>query len=300
MNRNDLIKKWLDQELDPEEQKAFEALDNRQFLEEIVEEGKRFKASNKYRVASFEDLEKRLNEQTNSNIPWTTILFRVAAVFVVGLGLYALFNTPSKSTITTQLAEKKQVILPDSSVVNLNELSLIAFSDRWDKERKVQLKGEAYFRVAKGKRFDVTTDFGTVSVLGTQFNVNAKDSIFSVICYEGLVQVVHNNKTTKLSAGKAYEFTRGVSKLFDVPVSQPEWLSNMKVFKQTEIQHVFASLEHHYNVTINTDSIDNTVLFSGAFELDHLENALLAITKSLQLTYEIKDQNKVIIKNAKE
>ena len=71
--------------------------------------------------------------------------------------------------------------------MKLNELSQLEYNaSKWDENRSLELKGEAFFDVEKGKRFDVTTEFGNVSVLGTEFNVLSRDSIFKVSCYEGL------------------------------------------------------------------------------------------------------------------
>jgi len=51
-----------------------------------------------------------------------------------------------------------------------------------------KLFGKAYFDVDKGKTFTVKTDLGTVQVLGTRFDVESRDSIFKVVCYEGSVK----------------------------------------------------------------------------------------------------------------
>jgi transmembrane sensor len=69
------------------------------------------------------------------------------------------------------------VILPDGTHVWLNAASSLTYaaSFRNLKERSVQLKGEAYFEVAKDptRPFIVNTDDQQIKVLGTHFNVNA-------------------------------------------------------------------------------------------------------------------------------
>lgn len=301
MDKNYLIKKWLKNDLTPQEQNAFDALEDSPFLKEIIQEGERFKTQNPFKATTFEKLEKALVKKKNTTYNWTKIITRIAAVFIIGFGLNFIFNKNQHSTFETQLAQKKQVTLPDNSTVTLNELSQLDFDNKnWDNQRSLQLKGEAYFKVAKGKRFDVNTDFGTVSVLGTQFNVVARDSIFSVICYEGLIELIHNNGTIQLPAGKAYRIINGKPEAFDVAVIQPEWLQNMKVFEQASIGDVFAAIESHYNIKIVADGIEKSILFTGAFELDNLDNALKATTQTINLTYEIKNNKVVIIRNAKE
>ena len=301
MDKDYLLKKWLENDLTSEEQIAFDALEDSLFFEEIIQEGARFKNQNANKVMTFATLEKELNNKQKSSTNWLQIVTRVAAVFVIGIGLYFLTSKDEYQTFETQVAQTEQITLPDNSMVTLNELSSLDFNSKnWDKQRNLNLKGEAFFKVAKGKRFDVNTRFGTVSVLGTQFNVSTRDSIFIVACYEGLVQVTHNDKTIKLPAGKAYRIVNGVPEAFNVAVIQPEWLQNMKVFKNATIEAVFNALENHYKITIVADNVDRSMLFTGAFELNNLDNALKATTETLELTYEMKNAKVAIVKNTKQ
>ena len=89
------------------------------------------------------------------------------------------------NTITIPRGGQYQLVLPDGSKVWLNSASSIRFPTVFPKgERRVQLKGEAYFEVAKRNRiskgdksnrlpFVVETPDQEVEVLGTHFNVNA-------------------------------------------------------------------------------------------------------------------------------
>lgn len=301
MDKDYLLKKWLENDLTSEEQIAFDALEDSPFFKEIIQEGARFKNQNANKVMTFESLEKELKNKQKPSTNWLKIVTRVAAVFVIGFGLYFISTRNEQQTFETQVAQTEQITLPDNSKVTLNELSSLDFNSKnWDKQRSLNLKGEAFFKVAKGKRFDVNTRFGTVSVLGTQFNVSTRDSIFAVTCYEGLVQVTHNDKTLKLPAGKAYRIVNGVPEAFDVAVIQPEWLQQMKVFKNAPVGVVFTALENHYDITIVADNVDRSMLFTGAFELNNLDNALKATTESLELTYEIKNTKVAVVKNAEQ
>lgn len=301
MDKDYLLKKWLENDLTSEEQIAFDALEDSPFFKEIIQEGARFKNQNPNKVMSFETFEKEIQTKKKSRINWLKIVTRVAAVFVIGIGLYFLTSKDEYQSFETQVAQTEQITLPDNSKVTLNELSSLDFNSKnWDKQRSLNLKGEAFFKVAKGKRFDVNTGFGTVSVLGTQFNVSTRDSIFAVTCYEGLVQVSHNDKTIKLPAGKAYRIVNGVPEAFNIAVIQPEWLQQMKIFKNAPVGVVFTALENHYNITIVADNVDRSMLFTGAFELNNLDNALKATTESLELTYEIKNTKVAVVKNAEQ
>ena len=86
------------------------------------------------------------------------------------------------NTIETPKGGQYQVVLPDGTKVWLNSASSIKFPASFSnlKKRNVQLKGEAYFEVAKMYTsmrsrlpFTVTTSNQTVEVLGTHFNINS-------------------------------------------------------------------------------------------------------------------------------
>ena len=299
MEKEYLIKKWLDDQLTPEESMAFDALEESAFYKEIKMEGRRFKGQNPSELPSFQVLEQKLVARKPSASRVSDWLLRIAAVFVLGLGLYVFHIKSGENLIQTQLAQKERIELPDSSMVTLNELSELGFNENtWSRERTVSLSGEAFFKVAKGKKFDVQTAQGIVRVMGTQFNVQVTDDVFSVICYEGLVQVLYGDEKIELPAGNAYRVINGNAQAFTVSVVEPEWLKNMKVFENTSYKIVFKALEDHYNVRIETEGIVGDREFTGAFELDNLENALKAVTKTLNFTYERSGENLVLIRNA--
>lgn len=300
MDKDYLIKKWLDDALSDKEQEAFDTLEDSAFFKEIIEEGKRFKAQNPTQVVAYDELKLRLDKKKNAATNWYKISARIAALFIVGLGLYFLTTQDKSTSFNTQLSQKQEIELPDGSIVTLNEASQLRFNKKnWDTQRNVELQGEAYFKVAKGKRFDVTTALGSVSVLGTQFNVSTRDGSFNVICYEGLVKVEAKAGVQELRPGQGIRAVNDTFQPLGVATVQPDWLQNLKVFKEAPIQDVFAALEKQYNVKITTDTVDSSILFTGAFELHNLDNALTAITKTLNLTYAIHTNEVVLITNAK-
>ncbi|MGW9685956.1 FecR family protein [Flagellimonas sp. 2504JD1-5] len=300
MDKDYIIKKWLNNDLTKEEEHIFDEIEDSGLLKEIIEEANRFRGQNRSKVVAFEELEEKLDQRKDSNTNWTRFAYRAAAIFVLGIGLYFVLKGDDQHMFTTQMAQTEVINLPDNSKVTLNSLSQLSFNDvKWDEERSLQLKGEAYFDVTKGKKFEVHTPFGKISVLGTEFNVIARDSIFSVVCYEGLVQVAHNNDTTQLPAGKGYHFFNNTPQVVNVALSQPKWLQDLSVFEEATIVQVIKVLEEEYQVQVVLDQIDVATRFTGAFEHDNLENALQAITQTLKLTYEFSDTNTVIIRNAK-
>lgn len=297
MDKEQLIKKWLNNDLSEIESRAFNTLEDVDVYKEIIEEAQRFGGDSNAKVVSFDVLDKKLVSQKRKSINWIKIVSSAAAVLVFGFALFTLINKDQLNTFKTGLAQNETITLPDNSIVNLNELSQLNYnSSNWDDKRTLDLKGEAFFDVEKGNRFDVNTTFGKVSVLGTEFNVLSRDSIFKVSCYEGLVQVVYNNDKVKLPAGTEFILSSGKGLKSTIAIAEPYWLKNMSVFEDTSFKTVVSELEKQYNIKVQYPS-DLNLKFTGAFEHDSLENALKSITKPLNLTYTILNTNEVIIRN---
>lgn len=300
MEKDFLIQKWLRNELTKEEQAAFNALKEAKLYEEIIEESQRFKADKHISIPAFEVLENRLSDKkTITSASWLTLIYKIAAIVIISLGVFYFFNNKKSEYFQTKYSENKTVVLPDNSIVELNELSSLKYNaSTWKKQRSLLLNGEAYFDVEKGMRFDVKTSNGIVSVLGTEFNVLDRDSIFKVSCYEGLVKVNYKNKITKLPAGKELIIVRGTEQHTQTVLAQPKWLKNMSIFEDVLFTDVVFELEQQYNVKVHINLTgDDQMKFTGAFTNNNLDSALKSITHPFNLSYEIKNKKQIIIWN---
>lgn len=289
MNKEEIIEKWLAGALSEAELEAFEADETFALDRMIVENAAKFKAPEP--DTSFEAFRNKLSSHQNNKvrplIPWSSLM-KIASVLVIGFALFFIFFNKADVNVKSYVAEKTEIRLPDASAVTLNAGSELTYNaEDWDKERKVTLNGEAYFKVAKGSRFDVVTKQGTVSVLGTQFTVKQRNKLFEVICFEGLVQVVSNGKTEKLHPGASFRLLNGNISLRSVSSKQPSWLDNQTHFEKIPYAEVLAELERQYDVKINSEGIDTQRIFTGSFVHDNLEAALKSITYPLGISYRI-------------
>mgnify|MGYP001812689396 FL=1 len=191
------LAKWLNNELTEAELAEFRNSDEYASYQRILEASSTLEAPSFNVENALEAVKNKRTLQESKVVqlkPFKRFLRVAAAVTIIMVGSYFYLNTLDDS-FATQYAENKEVVLPDSSEILLNADSEITYSSKkWDKERNVSLEGEAFFKVAKGKRFTVSTDHGTVAVLGTQFNVENRKGFFEVTCFEGLVSVAFNNK----------------------------------------------------------------------------------------------------------
>lgn len=300
MAQNDLIEKWLRGDLSPQEQAAFDALEEASLYKKIVAGAGAFKASEFTRAADYEAFREQLADRKTHTIgrrAWLSPMLRIASILVVGL-LISYFFVYNRSThIETGAGEKLEVSLPDDSRVLVNAGSDLRFkSARWESERRVTLEGEAYFRVAKGARFDVVTPTGTVSVLGTQFNVRQRNGNLEVYCYEGLVRVETPNTRLELPAGHYFQLTQGQVASGSHAAQGPSWAQGMSQFEQVPLSEVVAELERQFGVTVDLDGVNGARLFTGSFLHGDLDQALIAVTRPLKLEYQKTTDQRITLK----
>ncbi len=296
MDREYLIKKWLDHDLNAEELKAFKALDDYNELTKLSRSLEDFKAPNFDDKAVYDHIQKRIAEEkvSSSKTQWFKPFLRIAAVIVVVLSVY-YYNATIDTTTQTLLAEKTEISLPDQTKVSLNaESSLTYNKSKWQSNRDVNLDGEAFFDVEKGSEFNVITNNGTVTVLGTEFNVNNRPDFFETVCYEGSVKVVTTSETKILKPGDRFLMIDGKYIAQEKEKNtQPSWLQNESYFKSIPYKYVLDEFERQYQVTFKSDVIDSNTLYTGSFVHNNKELALKAITLPLNINFTIK--NNVIV-----
>ena len=296
MKREELIKKWLDNNLTTEEQNTFEQLEDYNELIKMDIALKDFKAPEFSIDQTYETLKPKLKPKSEKKNRWLKPLLKIAAILVIGFFINH-FNSTIDTNVNTKIAQKTTIELPDSSIVKLNANSSLTYNENdWHNNRALKLNGEAFFKVAKGQRFDVITSDGIVSVLGTQFNVKQRDTYFEVTCYEGLVSVTQNNETVKLQPGNTFQIIDGKLLANEKEnATQPQWLRGESSFRSVPLKHVIAEFENQYDLQINSDNIDTSRLFTGSFTHNNLDLALKSVTIPLNLSYS-KSEKSILLK----
>jgi len=297
MDSEELLKKWLNNALSDEEKRMFDSLDDAQLNKYIIDNAQLFKASNFSEINNFEVFKIKHNQHKIpvKKLNWIYPLLKIASIIVISLGVYFTFFFNQKMQFETLASNKVEIELPDHSLVMLNALSRLEYTKRnWKDNRQINLNGEAFFKVAKGKTFDVITEHGVVTVVGTQFNIKERENYFEVKCFEGIVKVTSDTIIRFLKAGDTYKILNGLFSEGKTLSKTPHWTENRSVFEAIPIKEVFAELERQYNVEISYNSHSNR-LFTGGFVHDNLENALNTITQPMNLTYEMSSSNLVVI-----
>ena len=222
-----------------------------------------------------------------------------AAVAAVILGVWVLWQADGPEQYSTAVAEQRIVELPDGSRVVMNAASSLSFNgEGWRTQRSVYLEGEAFFEVTEGERFTVTTPRGDVEVLGTSFNVQARDGLFSVHCFTGKVAVRSQGQEELLLPAQGVRLVDDTLKPLRFEGEEAAaWRTGTHVFESRPLEEVFAELERQFGYKINFPDAVSLRQYTGFFESGNLEKALQAVCWPMNLKYEILEDEKRVVVN---
>jgi len=191
--------------------------------------------------------------------------------------------------------------LPDGSDVELNASTHLSYHPYWwFISREVKLEGEAFFHVEKGKKFKVHSSLATTEVLGTTFNVFARDKDYIVTCHTGSVRlsetitgtdvVLAPNERGQMEPSGGFSVTQLESSL-----ASPGWTGNLIMFSSAPLRMVFEEIERQFGIVIVKPKGMQQV-YSGNFSLDQpVENILSLLCLPFDLEYERQTGNKYLV-----
>lgn len=195
------------------------------------------------------------------------------AVFVISIGSYQFLGLHKKSDIeitstTTFKNDIRLISLPDGTRVWLNQNSQIEYPAHFsDNERKVTLKGEAFFEVKRdpSKPFVITSGAIKTTVLGTSFNIkvyNEKQPEVNV--RTGKVKVEGETNSVLLLRGDKAVYTKGSStvKKEKTDILEPEWKKALLYVDGLTLEQVLTKLkeENDFKVNYLEDDLKNLTI----------------------------------------
>ena len=204
---------------------------------------------------SFTEVSDHFDRTVQSKGKWSNrILMRVAAaaLILVFTALGILYqNQPEKQIqeFLTEQGERKRVELPDGSRVYMKGNTHLSYFPVWEKrrERRVELRGEAYFQVKEQLyqgnkvKFIVVTDDIRIEVVGTEFIVNQTEGRTQVRLNSGKVRlrVKGERKPVAMEPGDVVEFFASNRKVVNKrkdPGPRSNWLKAFENSGSTRAQ----------------------------------------------------------------
>lgn len=191
--------------------------------------------------------------------------------------------------------QRSSVVLPDGTKVWLNSRTQVSYQGNYgQKERIVNLSGEAYFEVAKDpdRHFVVKVDGLEVEALGTAFNVKAYEEDDEIIASlrEGRVRTSVGGHVDILDSGQSLSYSKvsGKVELEDDDVEYHlKWRENELAFRGETLEEIADMLDRLYNVNIEFDSENiKRYRFSGVIKNNSLDNVfeLISLTAPIEYT----------------
>lgn len=231
-------------------------------------------------------------------------------LFSLSLSFFAghKYNTPDSNILSySTMSGKSKVILPDSTVVWLNNGTTLTYNSSFADNRKVSLNGEAFFKVKKDREhpFIVSADKVRIKVYGTQFNVNAypENNDVKVALILGSVSVTaeEENKETLMRPGEIAWVNKQTRKLrlekADVSF-ESFWAGGSIVFEAKSLAYISKYLEKWYNCKIILDpSLSSLHAYTFTIKDEPLEVILRIMSSINPISYSFDKNNVVTIKN---
>lgn len=208
-------------------------------------------------------------------------------------------------TVNSNTGMRSNFYLPDGSMVYLNSGGSITYPTIFDKhERRIRLKGEAYFNVKNDPESPFYVDLPekdvSIKVLGTEFNLEAyeeEDEVRTTLL-SGKVSILLSDKYSNATREQVLQpqqkaifnteketwnvnYTDGYADI--------GWTQGKLIFKDTKMTEVLRELSHFYDVEFHvSDKVIETYRFTGIFDNRQLMQILDYLEISSFISYSIK------------
>jgi transmembrane sensor len=187
---------------------------------------------------------------------WAVVAAGVAAIVAVAwlalsLDVVAFLHRPAQ--VATQVAEVREIVLPDGTRIVLGAQSQIDFTVTRKTRHATLIAGDAFFAVAHDstRPFIVSAGDWTVRVVGTQFEIRRRPDMVRVAVSEGKVAVKRadtNDFSTTLSGGA---WTEGSAETHPVDAMDVgAWRSGRLVYDNAALRDIVADTNRYTRTRI--------------------------------------------------
>ncbi|MDR1913512.1 MAG: FecR domain-containing protein [Clostridiales bacterium] len=234
--------------------------------------------------------------------------YRAAAVILLlfASGIYYYHHTQSVHYYTYASQDNiTEYVLQDGTKVKLNKNSSVTFtSDFGQKERRIDLKGEAFFEVSrdKSKLFTVSTQGTETQVLGTKFNVQSDEQQkqVTVALVEGSVRFKADKCDDLLCPQEEISYHTAtneyIKQIADLQMSTA-WREGRYHYEDIAFGELLKKLEQIYEIRIEMNYPEiETRKITASFRTDQpIRDILSALEDELKFSYNEINNKKITI-----
>lgn len=197
------------------------------------------------------------------------------------------------NTLVIPKAGTYQLTLSDGTKVWLNAMSELRFPVQFNRqERRVFLKGEAYFEVAHdaGRPFRVEVNDTEVEVLGTHFNINSYAEVTTTLV-EGSVKVYNEDEEQLLSPGQEAKVGEHIA-VYNANMDKVmAWKNGDFYFKSDNMVEIMEQLSRWYDIQVNYNGTIPQTGYNGSISRNvNLSEVLEMLTFASGAVFSIKEK----------
>jgi len=209
------------------------------------------------------------------------------AALVLAPGAYMLSRPGLFATYKTDVGERRSFTLADGSTVELGSYSALSV-DFSDKRRDLVLhQGQGFFQVAAdaARPFVVSAKGGTITALGTAFDVKLDEDAVTVSVVEHAVSVAFGD-AAPVRLDEGWQLTFGGNAIAAPHRSDSQiveaWRNDRVIFEDVPLRRVLTELERYRRGRIFlTDAEIGNMPVTAIFDTRDAEAALATIAETL-------------------
>lgn len=218
-------------------------------------------------------------------------LLIIVAVSGVVYKVYQHINRPF--VVSNDGNQIMKVILPDSSVINLNSHSRLTYLASFSRKRTISFEGEALFDIKRDihSPFVIQTVESEIKVLGTSFCVSTDMKNTSVIVSHGKVAFYSTHQlhdTIYLEKGDKGIYlaqSSSLEKQRNNDLNFLAWEDHHLVFEKTSMDKVIADMEKYFKIKIE---VKNPEIYQLNYTSEFANPSLDEVLKEMELVLAIK------------
>ncbi len=238
----------------------------------------------------------------------------VASFIFAALVIFIGMNLPNSKEFSTEVAEIRDVQLPDQSLVTLGAQSEIEV-EFTESKRQVFLKnGDAFFDVQKdpARPFFVAVDGVNVRVVGTKFDIHHGPEQVRISVLEGVVEVT-TPKTAERDESSETEkkvtLTLGQQLITDKQDHQVEvkrvdvadlanWRSGWLAYSGVDLRDLVADANRYYDkeIVLESEAIE-TLKVTASFKASRIDQMLAILQDALPIVVDKHEDGRIVLRS---